>query len=407
MAIELITGHAGSAHVSSADAGWLNAGTFGSGKYVLDTLNKLACNVQSANLVTIGTGDAVFEGRHVHVSSAESVAIDNGAQGVNRNDIVCIKYEYDSGTSEETASMAVVKGTAVSGTPSDPTIPSGSILSGSTTAYMPLWRIPIEGITVGTPVALYGNVIVTLNGLLSKVWTASQIPNISATKITSGTLDAARIPNLDASKITTGTLAAARIPGLDASKLTSGTIADGRLPTKGSAGTAGTSSATSGATLAVPYITTDAYGRVTAKGTHTHTIGSLNTSAITAGTLGVARGGTGKTSGTCYMADTLYNSTATTDGVTLSASAANYTMMEIYFRDNDSHYNSTKVFSPNGKTVNLCMFSNTTNGQNNYKRREISISGTSITNQSYGEQDGTATATSTNNIYIYAVVGYK
>ena len=51
-----------------------------------------------------------------------------------------------------------------------------------------------------------------------------------------------------------------------ASDITSGTLADARLPTKGSAGTAGTSSATSGATLAVPYITTDAYGLVTAKG---------------------------------------------------------------------------------------------------------------------------------------------
>lgn len=319
MTVELITGHAGSAHVSSADAGWLNAGTFGTGKYVLDTQTKFACNVQSANLVTVGTGDAVFEGRHVRVSATENVAIDNGAQGVNRNDIVCIKYEYDNGTSEESASLAVVKGTAVSGTPSDPTIPSGSILSGSSTAYMPLWRIPISGITVGTPEKMYGDVIVTLNGLLSKTWTASQIPNIAASKITSGALDAARIPNLDASKITTGTLAAARIPGLDASKLTSGTIADARLPTKGSAGTAGTSSATSGATLAVPYLTTDAYGRVTAKGTHTHTIGSLNTSAITAGTLGVARGGTGKTYGFTWQ-----QLATSTDATAMSYSLSGY-----------------------------------------------------------------------------------
>ena len=231
MTVELITGHAGSAHVSSADAGWLNAGTFGTGKYVLDTQTKFACNVQSANLVTVGTGDAVFEGRHVRVSATENVSIDNGAQGVNRNDIVCIKYEYDNGTSEESASLAVVKGTAVSGTPSDPTIPSGSILSGSSTAYMPLWRIPISGITVGTPEKMYGDVIVTLNGLLSKVWTASQIPNIAATKITSGTLDAARIPNLDASKIASGTLAAARIPSLDSSKITSGTLGVDRIPT--------------------------------------------------------------------------------------------------------------------------------------------------------------------------------
>ena len=43
---------------------------------------------------------------------------------------------------------------------------------------------------------------------------ASQIPNLSASKITSGTLNAARIPSLAASKITSGTLDVARIPNL-------------------------------------------------------------------------------------------------------------------------------------------------------------------------------------------------
>ena len=38
------------------------------------------------------------------------------------------------------------------------------------------------------------------------------------------------------------------------------------------AGTAGTSSATSGSTLAVPYVTYDKHGHVTASGTHTHTV---------------------------------------------------------------------------------------------------------------------------------------
>lgn len=363
MTVELITGHAGSAHISAADDGWYNVGTVGSGKYVLDTGTQLACTVQSANLVTIGVGDAVFEGRHVRVSATENVSLDNGAQGVNRNDIICIKYEYDSGTAVETATLAVIKGTAAS-TATDPTIPSGSILEGASTAYMPLWRIPISDITVGTPVKLYGNVLATLDGMLSRTWSASQIPNLSAAKITSGTLDAARIPSMDASKITSGTFAAARIPTLDASKITSGTFADARIP-------------------------------------------NLNTSKLTAGTLGVARGGTGKTSGTAYMADTLYNSTATTGNVTLSASAANYTMLEIYYRDNDSHYSSTKVFSPNSKKVALDIISGTTNTQNNYKRRDVTISGTSITTSGYCEQDGSASGTATNNIYIYAVIGYK
>ena len=66
---------------------------------------------------------------------------------------------------------------------------------------------------------------------------AAEIPNLPATKITSGTfdnarisLDAAEIPNLDTAKITTGTLADARVPDLNASKITAGTLADARVP---------------------------------------------------------------------------------------------------------------------------------------------------------------------------------
>jgi len=65
---------------------------------------------------------------------------------------------------------------------------------------------------------------------------AAEIPNLPASKITSGTLDnarisldAAEIPNLDTAKITSGTLADARVPDLNASKITAGTIATARL----------------------------------------------------------------------------------------------------------------------------------------------------------------------------------
>lgn len=214
MTTELITGHAGSAHISAADAGWFNVGVVGEGKYVLDTGTQFACNVQSANLVTIGIGDALFEGRHVRVSATENVALDNGAQDMNRNDLICIKYEYASSTSVETASLAVIKGTASSGTATDPDVPSGSILEGASTAYMPLWRIPISGITVGDPEKLYGDVLVTLEGMATRALTADQIPNLPASKIASGTLSLDRIPTLTAEKI----------PSLDASKIGSGTL---------------------------------------------------------------------------------------------------------------------------------------------------------------------------------------
>ena len=61
--------------------------------------------------------------------------------------------------------------------------------------------------------------VVTNYGLI-----ASDIPNLAASKITSGTLGTARIPNLAASKINSGTLDADRIPTLAIGTKTSGTV---------------------------------------------------------------------------------------------------------------------------------------------------------------------------------------
>ena len=394
MTVELITGHAGSAHISAADDGWQNVGAFGNGKYVLDTGTHFNAEVQNANLVTIGVGDAIFEGRHVRVSATENVAIDNGAQGMNRNDIICIKYEYDSGTDVETASLAVVKGTASSTTPSDPTIPSGSILDSDSVAYMPLWRVPIEGITVGTPVKLYGDVVVTLAGMLNKTWSAAQIPNISASKITSGTLDAARVPNIDASKVTSGTFADGRIPNLAASKITSGTFSADRIPNLAA------TKITSG-TLGVDRIPTLTAAKIP----------NLDTGKLTSGTLGVARGGTGKSSGTVYMVDVLYNnSSGTTGSVTLSASAANYTELEIMYRStNDDICNSVRVYSPNNKYAQMVAVAVGSNAHMVVKSKVVKISGTTIEQYGYAGytdlQAGTYTAQ--NGFYIHKVLGYK
>ena len=94
---------------------------------------------------------------------------------------------------------------------------------------------------------------------------AAEIPNLPASKITSGTLnnarislDAAEIPNLDTGKITTGTLADARVPNLNASKITAGTLADARVP-------------------------------------------NLNASKITAGTVAAARLGSGTANATTFL----------------------------------------------------------------------------------------------------------
>jgi len=57
----------------------------------------------------------------------------------------------------------------------------------------------------------------------------SQIPELDAAKITSGTLASARIPSLDASQTASGMFDVARIPALDASKIVAGVLDDARL----------------------------------------------------------------------------------------------------------------------------------------------------------------------------------
>lgn len=153
MAIELVTGHTGTAHVSSADAGALNAGIVGTGRYVLATANRMAATMESANTITIATGDALFDGRHVRITSTESATIDSGAQGMRRNDVVGILYQTDGDV--ESATIAVYKGTPTSGTPTDPALPSGNILEGATTAFMPLYRVSLNGINASAPVAMF------------------------------------------------------------------------------------------------------------------------------------------------------------------------------------------------------------------------------------------------------------
>ena len=172
---ELVTGHAGKAHATAEQAAGLNAGILGLDDYVLNVHDKFELTVVSANKVTIGTGELVMQGRHVSQGTPEDLIVTNGSQGQKRNDLIVCRYAKGS-QSVESAELVVVRGTPTTGTPTDPTLNTTSPLDGGTTYDMPLYRIPLDGITIGTPVALF-NVLKPM----SDVWDSlTQMPDIES-----------------------------------------------------------------------------------------------------------------------------------------------------------------------------------------------------------------------------------
>lgn len=104
----------------------------------------------------------------------------------------------------------------------------------------------------------------------------------------------------------------------------------------------------------------------------------------------------------------LYNSSSgTTSTVTLSDSSANYNYIEIYFKNGDNIYSSTKVYAPNGKTASLNINTyNTSVSRYQFFFQNVTFSGASINRSQdyYVDIEGLHPL---NYIYITRVVGYK
>lgn len=145
MAIELVTGHSGSAHVSGADAGAMHAGICGSDSYVLGAVPSVT--MSDANTLVIQPCDLMIEGRHVRLSGTNTLSIRSGAQTGKRNDLVYVRYTYDSSTGTESAKLGVKEGTTAT-TASDPALDNpSSVLDGATIADVAICRVSLDALT--------------------------------------------------------------------------------------------------------------------------------------------------------------------------------------------------------------------------------------------------------------------
>lgn len=150
MAVHLVTGYAGHGHVTSADEGLFNAGVCGLDRYVLKTGAKFAYTIESNNLIRIGSGSLIDQGRHINIptNTTIDVTVENGTQGKKRYDLIVMRYSKDPSTAIETASIQIIKGTETSGTPVQPTCITGDIYAGALQDDTPLYRVALDGLTI-------------------------------------------------------------------------------------------------------------------------------------------------------------------------------------------------------------------------------------------------------------------
>ena len=148
MAFEIVDGMTGTKHISSDDLSALNVATIGKANCVLKYGDDFKLTMASANSATLGTGVGMVGGKRFWNQATTSLTVTSGTQGQKRNDLVVARYAKTS-AGIESITPVVIKGTPSTGTAADPATTSNDLK---------LWRIPLNGISVGTPVKLFDTV---------------------------------------------------------------------------------------------------------------------------------------------------------------------------------------------------------------------------------------------------------
>lgn len=148
--MELVTGRAGSPHITSQQDRQKHQGVWGTGAYILKTGNNLEPVVQSSNNIQIKDGALVAQGAlfSVKVGTVDEVTIANGSQGMQRKDVIVARYTYNQGANTEKAEWAVVQGAPVASNPQIPQITEGDIQAGDATVDTAVFVVTLDGVNI-------------------------------------------------------------------------------------------------------------------------------------------------------------------------------------------------------------------------------------------------------------------
>ena len=148
--MNIITGYKGEPHITSQQDRNVNIGIFGSGTHIVNVGSKMAATIVSANEIVIADGLLVAEGCTAEIArgTSESIAVDNGSQGMLRKDLIVARYTRESGTGIEDMQLVYIAGTPAASSPALPSYNTGSIANGDTIVDFPIYTINLDGISI-------------------------------------------------------------------------------------------------------------------------------------------------------------------------------------------------------------------------------------------------------------------
>lgn len=173
-------------HIYAEDDAAIFQSMFG-GDGVLNIGNCLKSTVISNNKVRISDGVLSVGGHIGRLSHADyqDMTIENGATGYNRNDIIYARF-LTSGNVDSFI-LAVKKGTATTGTATDPALVQGNLYEGAVERDYPLYRVKLSGLSISSVDQLF-TVIPTIPDLKAQMEKDKAEINQSLNKLNEGSV---------------------------------------------------------------------------------------------------------------------------------------------------------------------------------------------------------------------------
>ena len=154
----LITGYWGEPHVTAENDRGINAAIFGTGRFVLPVGEMFRAEYIGNNTVRLYDGKLLDNGAAAGIPAGKYIdlLIPEAGQGMNRNDLIIFQYSQDASTLVESGVFTVLSGTETNGTAADPVLYEEDLLTDEATFdQMALWRVPVSGANISTPVQLF------------------------------------------------------------------------------------------------------------------------------------------------------------------------------------------------------------------------------------------------------------